>query len=151
MESLAFESMPGMRTPRWRGAAVLVALAVATALMASGCGGGDDETTTSAAPPPNAQSEQEITAVVDDFYSDDNPAKCQTLSTKAIETMGGMDACLNNDAPATKTPHKILDITINGSEAKVHLRAGETIADVFLVYEDGAWKWDKPVPLAVQL
>jgi hypothetical protein len=131
-------------------ASVAVAMALGSGLVA-GCGGDDDSTTTASTPPPKAQSEQEIRAVLDDFYSGDNQAKCQTLSAEALETMGGMDMCLNNDAPATKTPFEVKQIKISGTTATVHLKAGESVGNVHLVFEDGAWKWSAPVPLSVQL
>jgi hypothetical protein len=131
-------------------ASVVVVMTLGAGLVA-GCGGDDDSTTTASTPPPKAQSEQEIRAVLDDFYSDDNQAKCQTLSAEALKTMGGMDACLNNDAPATKTPFDVKQVKISGTNATVHLKAGESVGNVHLVFEDGAWKWSAPVPLSVQL
>src|SRR5215212_141100 len=100
----------------------ICSLAAALVLL-SGCGGGDDSGATSAASPSKAQSEQEIKAVIADFYSDDNPAKCDTLSDRAIESMGSLDACLNNDAPATQTDYDLKSFKIAGDRATVHLIA----------------------------
>jgi hypothetical protein len=129
---------------------------LAAVFLAAGCGNDDDATTeASAPPPPKAQSNKEISTVVKQFYSGNNPVKCRTLSEAALGSMGGtdggMDHCLHNDAKATDTPYKIFKITIEGNKATVHLKAGETVSDVILVYENGAWKWDVPAPIYVVL
>jgi hypothetical protein len=136
-----------------RAAAALPALAaIAGTLALAGCGGGDSSSsTTTAAVPPKAQSEKQMTTVIDTFYSDDNTAKCNTLSASALEKMGGLQPCLDNDAPATKTEHRIKSIEISGDTAKVHLVAGTTPVTFRMVFEDGAWKVQFPYPLPIQL
>jgi len=137
-------------TVRARARTAVLILAGTLAIALGACGGDDDSSSPVAQPPGQAQSQRQIRALVSQFYSADNAAKCGTLSQAAIKQVGGESACLDNDAAATKTPYEIKGIEIAGTKATVRLVAVDTRVDAKLVFEDGHWRWNSPVPLSVQ-
>jgi hypothetical protein len=121
----------------------LVAVGLAAAALA-GCG--DDSGSNSPYAKATISDEQKVQLVIADFYGASSAQICDSLSSGALEELGGRSACLDRAKPVA-TDYNVQSVRFDDTgEAIAVVRVGGKPVQFTLIDEDGDYKVSKPLP-----
>ena len=127
------------RYVRWLAAAVVAASALA------GCG--DDSSSNTPYAKRTISDEQLVQLVIADFYGAGRTKICDSLSSGALEALGGHSACLQSRAKPVATDYNVQSVRFDDTgDAIAVVRVAGKPVQFTLVREDGDYKVSKPLP-----
>ena len=131
--------------PDRRLTAILASIGAAAALLV-GCGG-DDSNSNEPYAKRTINDQQKVELVIADFYGASPGKICDSLSSGALEEVGGRQACLKRVAKPQATDYNVQSVRFDSTgEAIAVVRVGGKLLHFTLVDEDGEYKVSEPLP-----